>query len=156
VIDKLFDRINLLNALEKRSSSRTKSTSRWLSSASSHFRTPTTQKSSSSSFSSKPPPPIFTASTSRATSTSPGAFGPTWVLHALLDINVDLFMGAVERVETEIQVLDDLVLILGESDQSDLLRRLGAGRKRIAGKERLPSSSSSLLLFPLTPSVSTI
>jgi len=144
-IERITDRINTLNKMEQKAE---RKKSKWFSATNFHkmefmnssasfpnLSTP----SSSSSFSlsgsgaSTTTTAIFRPSTSRATATSLGAFGSNWVLHALLDINVDLFMTAVERIETETQVLDDLVLILGESDQSDLLRRIGAGRKRIAG-----------------------
>jgi len=74
----------------------------------------------------------FKSQTSAATASNPGEFGPNWILHALLDINTDLFLSVVDAIETEAQILDDLVLILGESEKNDLLNRISQSRKRIA------------------------
>eukprot|EP01102_Stenamoeba_stenopodia_P009674 TRINITY_DN2860_c0_g1_i1.p2 TRINITY_DN2860_c0_g1~~TRINITY_DN2860_c0_g1_i1.p2 ORF type:complete len:140 (-),score=30.38 TRINITY_DN2860_c0_g1_i1:602-1021(-) len=122
-IERITDRINTLNKLEKKTDR--KKSNKWFSATNFHkmeFATASSSNlaspfSSSSLTSSTTTTAIFRPSTSRATATSLGTFGSNWVLHALLDINVDLFMTAVERIETETQVLDDLVLILGESDQ---------------------------------------
>lgn len=164
-IERITDRINTLNKMEKQSE---RKKSRWFSATNFHKMEFT---NSSASFSNLATPlstsgtsttttAIFRPSTSRATATSLGAFGSNWILHALLDINVDLFMTAVERIETETQVLDDLVLILGESDQSDLLRRIGAGRKRIAVLYRVLSPKKAVFealttrdLMLITPEV---
>jgi len=75
---------------------------------------------------------IFKSANSSATASNPGQFGPNWILHALLDINTDLFFSDTGSIETEVQVLDDLVLILGQSEKNDLLLRINNARKRIA------------------------
>jgi magnesium transporter len=48
-----------------------------------------------------------------------------WFLYALLDDIVDGFVTHLHGLEMEVDSIDDLVLVLRESEQSDMLRRIG-------------------------------
>ncbi|ORX98657.1 Mg2+ transporter protein [Basidiobolus meristosporus CBS 931.73] len=62
---------------------------------------------------------------------------PDWINYALMDSVVDAFIPLVENLEMESDSIDELVFILKESEQSDLLRRIGNARKAISGVLRL-------------------
>eukprot|EP00741_Cyanophora_paradoxa_P020284 tig00021244_g19578.t1 len=60
-----------------------------------------------------------------------------WVAYALLDAVVDQLAALVEDVAAEVAALDDLVVTLGEGDESELLKRIGVARRRAARLRRL-------------------
>ncbi|KAJ3144302.1 CorA metal ion transporter [Geranomyces variabilis] len=70
---------------------------------------------------------------------------PDWVMYALLDDIVDGFMPLLKYVELEVDSIDDLVLILKESEQSDMLRRIGHARKKVMQLLRLISTKADVL-----------
>ncbi|KAI8807046.1 hypothetical protein BJ742DRAFT_679402 [Cladochytrium replicatum] len=56
---------------------------------------------------------------------------PDWIHYALLDAITDSFAPIVDGVEMEVSNIDELVLVLHESEQSDMLRRIGQCRKDV-------------------------
>ncbi|KAI7852964.1 hypothetical protein BDC45DRAFT_545724 [Circinella umbellata] len=64
---------------------------------------------------------------------------PDWICYGLLDDITDSFAPIVRSIEFEVDSIDELVLILKESEQSDMLRRIGYCRKRMMGMMRLLS-----------------
>eukprot|EP01137_Pigoraptor_chileana_P013810 Opistho-2@67749 len=61
---------------------------------------------------------------------------PDWVLYTLLDEIVDSCVPIVEVAEAEVESINDLVLLLSGSEQSDMLRRIGNARKRLSDLHR--------------------
>lgn len=51
----------------------------------------------------------------------------------------------IRAIEFEVDSIDELVLILKESEQSDMLRRIGYCRKRMMGLLRLLSSKTDVV-----------
>ncbi|KXS22122.1 hypothetical protein M427DRAFT_92830 [Gonapodya prolifera JEL478] len=70
---------------------------------------------------------------------------PDWINYALVDDVVDSFAPVVRGVEFEVESIDDLVLILTESEQTDMLRRIGHARKKLSLLLRLLSGKSDVL-----------
>ncbi|KAI9258067.1 hypothetical protein BDA99DRAFT_110929 [Phascolomyces articulosus] len=64
---------------------------------------------------------------------------PDWICYGLLDDITDSFAPLVRSIEFEVDSIDELVLILKESEQSDMLRRIGYCRKKMMGMMRLLS-----------------
>ncbi|KAJ3178002.1 CorA metal ion transporter [Irineochytrium annulatum] len=62
---------------------------------------------------------------------------PDWLNYALIDDITDGFMPVLRFIELEVDSIDDLVLILRESEQSDMLRRIGHARKKVMSLMRL-------------------
>jgi magnesium transporter len=62
---------------------------------------------------------------------------PDWINYALIDDITDSFGPVLRSIEGEVEAIDDLVLILKESEQSDMLRRIGQSRKRVMQMMRL-------------------
>ncbi|KAI7874212.1 cora-domain-containing protein [Lichtheimia hyalospora FSU 10163] len=62
---------------------------------------------------------------------------PDWICYGLLDDITDSFAPLIRAIEFEVDSIDELVLILKESEQSDMLRRIGYCRKRMMGLLRL-------------------
>lgn len=60
-----------------------------------------------------------------------------WIMYALLDDIVDEFMPSMKTLELESDSIDDLVLILSQSDRHEMLRRIGAARRRVTHLLRL-------------------
>lgn len=54
-----------------------------------------------------------------------------------MDDITDSFAPLIRSIEFEVDSIDELVLILRESEQSDMLRRIGYCRKRMMGLLRL-------------------
>lgn len=54
-----------------------------------------------------------------------------------MDDITDSFAPLIRAIEFEVDSIDELVLILRESEQSDMLRRIGYCRKRMMGLLRL-------------------
>lgn len=60
-----------------------------------------------------------------------------WIMYAIIDDIVDEFMPSIRTLELEADSIDDLVLILSQSDRHEMLRRIGAARKRVTHLLRL-------------------
>ena len=56
---------------------------------------------------------------------------PDWMLYAILDDSIDNFMPVIKMMESEVDAIDDLVLVLSQSDQMDLLKRIRSCSKRL-------------------------
>lgn len=68
-----------------------------------------------------------------------------WICYGLLDDITDSFAPLIRAIEFEVDSIDELVLILKESEQSDMLRRIGYCRKRMMGLLRLLSSKTDVV-----------
>ncbi|KAI9497962.1 hypothetical protein BDB00DRAFT_548046 [Zychaea mexicana] len=64
---------------------------------------------------------------------------PDWICYGLLDDITDSFAPMIRSIEFEVDSIDELVLILKESEQSDMLRRIGYCRKKMMSMMRLLS-----------------
>lgn len=70
---------------------------------------------------------------------------PDWINYALLDDIVDSFAPLLQNVELEVDSIDDLVLILTESEKSDMLRRIARERKKVMALLRLLSNKPDVV-----------
>jgi Mg2+ and Co2+ transporter CorA len=70
---------------------------------------------------------------------------PDWYLYAILDDISDSFAPFIKQIDVEVDSIDDLVLLLRESEQSDMLRRIGSCRKRVMHLLRLLSSKAEVI-----------
>ena len=68
-----------------------------------------------------------------------------WINYAVIDDITDGFMPVLSLIEFEVDAIDDLVLILKESEQSDMLRRIGHGRKKVLLLMRLLNTKPDVL-----------
>ena len=62
-----------------------------------------------------------------------------------MDDITDSFAPLIRMIEFEVDSIDELVLILKESEQSDMLRRIGYCRKRMMGLLRLLVSKADVI-----------
>lgn len=62
---------------------------------------------------------------------------PDWIMYALLDVIVDEFIPNIKTMELEVDSIDDLVLVLRQTDQADMLRRIGRARSQVTHMFRL-------------------
>lgn len=60
-----------------------------------------------------------------------------WIGYSFIDDVVDEFMPGLRKIEFEVDSIDDLVLVLSQSDQAEMLRRIGKARKRVTHLMRL-------------------
>lgn len=70
---------------------------------------------------------------------------PDWINYAIIDDIVDSFAPLIRQVETEVDMIDELVLILKESEQADMLRRIGNCRKRVMSLLRLLTGKADVI-----------
>lgn len=68
-----------------------------------------------------------------------------WIAYALLDDVVDEFMPNLRKIELEVDSIDDLVLVLSQSDQAEMLRRIGRARKRVTHLMRLLNPKTDVI-----------
>lgn len=68
-----------------------------------------------------------------------------WICYGLLDDIIDTFVPLIRAIEFEVDSIDELVLILKESEQSDMLRRIGYCRKKMMSLLRLLSTKSDVI-----------
>ncbi|KXN69796.1 Mg2+ transporter protein, partial [Conidiobolus coronatus NRRL 28638] len=68
-----------------------------------------------------------------------------WINYALIDDIIDGFGPILRQSELEVDTIDELVLILKESEQSDMLRRIGHARKRVTTLLRLLSTKPDVI-----------
>lgn len=62
---------------------------------------------------------------------------PEWINYALIDNVTDSFAPLIQHTELEVDSIDDLVLVLTGSEQTDMLRRIGSCRKMVMQLLRL-------------------
>lgn len=70
---------------------------------------------------------------------------PDWISYGLLDDITDSFALPIRNIEFEVDSIDELVLILKESEQSDMLRRIGHCRKKVMGLLRLLGNKADVI-----------
>ncbi|KAI9014002.1 hypothetical protein CLU79DRAFT_721895 [Phycomyces nitens] len=70
---------------------------------------------------------------------------PDWICYGLLDDITDSFAPLIRAVEFEVDSIDELVLILKESEQSDMLRRIGYCRKKMMSLLRLLATKADVV-----------
>jgi magnesium transporter len=70
---------------------------------------------------------------------------PDWINYAIIDDIVDTFAPLIGEIEAEVDMIDELVLILKESEQSDMLRRIGNCRKRVMSLLRLLAGKADVI-----------
>ncbi|RUS33098.1 cora-like Mg2+ transporter protein-domain-containing protein, partial [Jimgerdemannia flammicorona] len=70
---------------------------------------------------------------------------PDWINYALIDDITDSFAPLIQQIELEVDSIDDLVLLLRESEQSDMLRRIGHCRKKVMQLLRLLSTKADVV-----------
>ncbi|CAI2179958.1 13792_t:CDS:2 [Funneliformis geosporum] len=70
---------------------------------------------------------------------------PDWINYAIIDDITDSFAPLIRSIEFEVDSIDELVLILKESEQSDMLRRIGHCRKKVLGLLRLLGSKADVM-----------
>lgn len=62
---------------------------------------------------------------------------PHWINYAIVDDITDKFVPVISTIELEVDAIDDLVLMIDETEQSDMLRRIANARKRVMNLQRL-------------------
>jgi magnesium transporter len=68
-----------------------------------------------------------------------------WISYALIDDITDAFGPLIQSIEYEVDSIDELVLILKDSEQSDMLRRIGTCRKKVMGLLRLMGNKADVV-----------
>ena len=68
-----------------------------------------------------------------------------WVMYALLDDVVDEFIPNMKTMELEVDSIDDLVLVLRQTDQADMLRRIGRARNQVTHMLRLLKPKTEII-----------
>ena len=69
----------------------------------------------------------------------------SYPLCRLLDEITDQFAPVINSTQAEVDTIDDLVLILSQSEQGDMLRRIANARKRVMTLHRLMSAKAEVL-----------
>lgn len=67
-----------------------------------------------------------------------------WILYAILEDVVDFFSLSGRDIETEVDSIDELVMVLTVNDQEDMLHRIGAIRKRVVQQLRFVSNKTEI------------
>jgi magnesium transporter len=70
---------------------------------------------------------------------------PDWINYALIDDITDAFAPLIGNLQLEVDSIDELVLILKESEQSDMLRRIGYARKKVMTAMRLLGAKADVM-----------
>ncbi|KAI9592116.1 hypothetical protein BDF19DRAFT_388728 [Syncephalis fuscata] len=70
---------------------------------------------------------------------------PDWINYALIDDITDGFAPLIGNLQLEVDSIDELVLILKESEQSDMLRRIGHARKKVMTSMRLLGAKADVM-----------
>ena len=68
-----------------------------------------------------------------------------WIMYALLDDVVDEFIPNMKTMELEVDSIDDLVLVLRQTDQADMLRRIGRARNQVTHMLRLLKHKTDII-----------
>ncbi|KAG0351225.1 CorA metal ion transporter [Gamsiella multidivaricata] len=70
---------------------------------------------------------------------------PDWINYALLDDITDSFASPIQTIQYEVDSIDELVLLLRESETTDMLRRIGSCRKNVMSLSRLLSNKADVV-----------
>lgn len=70
---------------------------------------------------------------------------PDWINYAIVDDVTDSFAPMLRHIEFEVDAIDELVLILKESEQTDMLRRIGHARKKVTMLLRLLTTKPDVI-----------
>ncbi|KAF8656048.1 hypothetical protein AX16_002784 [Volvariella volvacea WC 439] len=68
-----------------------------------------------------------------------------WISYALIDDITDAFGPLIQSIEYEVDSIDELVLILKETERSDMLLRIGRCRKKVMGLLRLMGNKADVV-----------
>ncbi|KAI6094133.1 hypothetical protein EDD16DRAFT_1883208 [Pisolithus croceorrhizus] len=68
-----------------------------------------------------------------------------WISYALIDDITDAFGPLIQSIECEVDSIDELVLILKDTEQSDMLRRIGRCRRKVLGLLRLMGNKADVV-----------
>src|ERR1700722_2303852 len=68
-----------------------------------------------------------------------------WISYALIDDITDAFGPLIQGIEYEVDNIDELVLILRNTEQTDMLRRIGTCRKKVMGLLRLMGNKADVV-----------
>ncbi len=68
-----------------------------------------------------------------------------WIMYALFDDVVDEFIPNMTTMELEVDSIDDLVLVLRQTDQADMLRRIGRARNQVTHMQRLLKPKTEII-----------
>uniref|UniRef100_A0A7S1JBE5 Magnesium transporter n=2 Tax=Eutreptiella gymnastica TaxID=73025 RepID=A0A7S1JBE5_9EUGL len=71
---------------------------------------------------------------------------PAYVLHSILDVDVDMMTDSSDVLITEAEQVDQLVFIASSKEQSDVLRRISLARSRIHNLQQRSFSKQRLLM----------
>jgi magnesium transporter len=83
-----------------------------------------------------------------------GGLSPEWISYAIIDDVTDSFLPLLKYLEYEadcigillcVIIKDDLVLLLKDTDQTEMLRRIATARKKVLVLLRLSQNKPSLL-----------
>ncbi|KAK9687137.1 CorA metal ion transporter [Basidiobolus ranarum] len=77
---------------------------------------------------------------------------PDWINYAIIDDITDAFGPLIQNIEFEADSIDELVLILKETEQADMLRRIGYARKVVMGLLRLLGPKADVVKRLMKPS----
>jgi len=72
------------------------------------------------------------------------ALTPDWVMYVILDEITALFIPEVAKLVEEVEALDDIVLMVGEGDHSELLKRITQTRRRLSTIRRKITSKRDI------------
>ncbi|KAJ3358396.1 CorA metal ion transporter [Allomyces javanicus] len=67
---------------------------------------------------------------------------PAWISYAIIDDITDSYGPVLRLIETEVDTIDDLVLVLRGREQTDMLQRIGRARKQVMLMLRLLSTKA--------------
>ncbi|ORY45049.1 hypothetical protein BCR33DRAFT_642171, partial [Rhizoclosmatium globosum] len=70
-----------------------------------------------------------------------GSFSPDWLNYALMDEVCDGFLPSINYLETEVDSIDQLVLVLTANEMSDMLRRIGNARRKVTFLQKFCSKT---------------
>jgi Mg2+ and Co2+ transporter CorA len=70
---------------------------------------------------------------------------PDWINYALLDDITDSFASPIQTIQYEVDSIDELVLLLRESETTDMLRRIGSCRRNVMALSRLLSNKADVV-----------
>ncbi|KAF9114497.1 CorA metal ion transporter [Mortierella sp. AM989] len=70
---------------------------------------------------------------------------PDWINYALLDDITDSFASPIQTIQYEVDSIDELVLLLRESETTDMLRRIGSCRRNVMSLSRLLSYKADVV-----------
>ncbi|KAI8914332.1 hypothetical protein EDD86DRAFT_244544 [Gorgonomyces haynaldii] len=68
-----------------------------------------------------------------------------WINYALIDDITDGFIPILKRIELEVDAIDDLVLIIKQTEQYDMMQRIGKTRKQVNMLLRLMTTKADLI-----------